>query len=113
MGNGTNDQIKEYKVEVYLPLEALDSIRNTIMTLKAGVIGSYYNCMSWYKIRSSWSATEDSSPYIGKAGEECEIDEYKIETRCTEDKLEEMIKAIKNAHPYENVCINVLPLITV
>ena len=38
-------------------------------------------------------------------------DEVKIETRCKSEELEELIVAIKKAHPYEEVCINVIPLL--
>ena len=105
--------MKDYKIEVYLPLDALDSIICAIKNLNIGVIGEYKNCMSWYKVKSSWEASERTNPYLGNKGERYEADEYKLEFRCKENKLKEIIQCIKDIHPYEEVCINIIELINI
>jgi len=37
--------------------------------------------------------------------------EYKLEFRCEEEMIEEAVKAIKDNHPYEEVCINVIEVL--
>ena len=58
--------MKIYKVETYLPEEALDAIRTALYELGYGKVGNYDCCLSWWKINSSWRAKEGARPYLGK-----------------------------------------------
>ncbi len=99
-----------YKIEVYLPVEALDNIRNALYSEGFGKVGDYDCCMSWYEINSSWRPKKNAKPYIGKVGEIEFAPEYKLEFRCEEKDISKAIKIIKENHPYEEVCINIIPL---
>lgn len=105
--------MKNYKIEVYIPLENLETMISKLKTLNIGILGNYKNCMTWYKVNSTWEASDKANPYLGKAGEVCEAEEYKIEFRCTEDILKEVVTSIKEVHPYEEVCINVVELVKI
>ena len=54
---------------------------------------------------------EGANPYIGKIDEIEFASEYKLEFRCKEEDLQKAVNAIKSNHPYETVCINIIPLI--
>ena len=101
---------KIYKVEVYLPYEALENIKNGLYKHGLGKVGNYDCCLSWYQINSSWKAIEGANPYLGKVGEIENAPEYKLEFRCAEKDLQLAKKIIKENHPYEEVCINIIPL---
>lgn len=109
----SNDQIKEYKIEVFVPVDAKDGVIRAIRELRVGRIGLYYNCMSETEVYSSWAADGNATPFLGNAGESFETREIKLETRCKKEELEALVAAIRSAHPYESVCINVIPLISV
>lgn len=102
---------KTYKIETYLPLESLDNIRNALYKLGLGKVGNYEDCMSWYKINSSWKPIDGANPYLGNVGEIEFAPEYKLEFRCDEDMIDKAVKTIKDNHPYEEVCINVIEVI--
>ena len=104
---------KLYKIEVYLPLEALDNIKNGLYQLGFGKVGNYDCCMSWYEINSSWRPMDGANPYLGTVGEIEYAPEYKLEFRCCEKDLQSAINAIKTNHPYEEVCINIIPLLII
>ena len=53
------------KVDVYLPLEALNSIQEAIGPYCISNSGNYSHCMSWQKINLSWMPLENAKPYIG------------------------------------------------
>jgi len=108
-----SNEINEFKIEVFVPLSAKDEVAKAIMEVHAGVMGNYFNCMSFTKVSSFWCADENATPFLGEKGEECRAEEVKIETRCTKDKLDLLVSRIKEAHPYETVCINVIPLLKV
>lgn len=102
---------KLYKVETYLPIDALDNIKNALYTLGLGKVGNYNCCLSWHEINSSWKPLEGAHPYLGKVDEIEFAPEYKLEFQCQESDLDSAIKAIKANHPYEEVCINIIPII--
>lgn len=99
-----------YKIQVYLPPEALCRIRKAIEQAGGGRIGNYAGCMSWWKVRSSWITLEGAHPYNGKTGERTEAEEYILQCRVDEDHVEEVIAAVKKAHPYEEPVVDVVRL---
>jgi len=102
---------KYYKVETYLPKEALENIKNGLYANGFGKIGNYDCCLSWYPINSSWRPVDGANPYLGKVGEIEFAPEYKLEFRCEEKDLQLAVKTIKENHPYEEVCINIIPFV--
>ena len=100
-----------YKIETYLPHSALEDIKKALYDLGLGKVGNYDCCLSWYEINSSWRPIDGANPYLGKIGEIEFAPEYKLEFRCEEKDLQLAIKAIKENHPYEEVCINIIPLV--
>ena len=102
----------EYKVEVYVPEEYLETVVNAIRKVGTGKIGNYSNCLSWYLVRSAWHCGASAHPHLGTPGQDMEATEFKVEFRCKHTKLVDVVKAIRQAHPYEECCINVLPVLT-
>lgn len=104
---------KEYKIEVYLPIEALDKIKDALYSEGFGKVGNYDSCMSWYEIQSSWRPLDGANPYLGTVGAVEFAPEYKLEFRCEEVRVRRAVELIKANHPYEEVCINILELINI
>ena len=48
---------------------------------------------------------------FGNVGEIEFAPEYKLEFQCKEEDLKQAVNAIKENHPYEEVCINIIPLV--
>ena len=76
----------------------------------AGKIGKYRNCSFSYQGVGRSVPLEGARPAIGDIGIQEVIVEEKIETFCTKDQLPIVIKAIKEAHPYEEPAITVYPI---
>ena len=104
---------KVYKIETYVPKEALDNIKNGLYSNGFGKIGNYDCCLNWYEVNSSWRPVEGANPYLGEVGKIEYATEYKLEFRCEKKDLKLAIKTIKDNHPYEEVCINIIPIILV
>ena len=100
-----------FKVETFVPEEAFSKIRDALYSKGHGKIGNYQNCLSWSKVHSSWKPVEGAEPYQGTVGETEFAEEFKIELRCEKADLLEVIDLIKQNHPYEEVCINVMPIV--
>ena len=99
-----------FKIETYLPESSLEDIRKALLDVDAGHIGNYRGCMSYYPVTGVWFSEDNSTPYIGKAGEWSKEQEIKIEFNIEDDALEKTIKAIRKVHPYEEPVINIIKL---
>ena len=102
--------MKQYKVQVYLPPEALYDIRAAVVKAGGGVIGNYSGCMSWWEVQSCWRSEEGAVPYNGEVGELTEGTEFLLEFRCDEAHIRAAVNRIKEVHPYERPAINVFLL---
>ena len=103
--------IQMYKIEVYLPVDAVEAVRKALQKSGAGVIGNYDNTFVTSEVTGHWRPLEGADPTIGKIGELETAAELKLETTCRRDKVAAAIKAIREAHPYEEPVIQVVPLL--
>ena len=99
-----------YKLQVYLPFEALDAVREAITENGGGQIGNYAGCMSWWQVHSAWTTLDGAHPYHGTVGEETEEDEYILQCRVDDAHIYAVVRAIKAVHPYEEPVIDVVRL---
>lgn len=101
---------KYYKLVVFIPDSHLEGVSNAIGIAGAGQIGNYSHCTFQSKGMGTFKPLEESNPYIGKAGEIERVSEYKLEAIVPQDKLGGVIEAMTEAHPYEEVAYDVIPL---
>ena len=104
------DRFSFCKLEIFLPERHLEQVRQALWSVDAGHIGNYDRCLSCSRVESCWRPLEGTSPYLGAQGELCTQPELKIEVTCLASRVEETIQAVKQAHPYEEPVINVIPL---
>jgi len=105
-------KVTTVKLEIFIPKSHLNMLRDALCSVGAGVVGNYDNVISYSTIRGNWRPLPGANPYAGEVGVLCEGEEYKVEVRCSADKLPETIAAIKAIHPYEEPVINAIPLLT-
>lgn len=98
------------KVEIFVPATHLEAIRGALQSVDAGHIGNYDSCLSYSEVTGCWRPLAGSHPYRGEQNRICAEKEYKVEVICKKDSVEETIRAVKAAHPYEVPVINVIPL---
>ena len=102
---------KVVKIQTYCPKESADEVRLAIGKSGGGVIGNYNYCAFLSDGYGYFLPMEGSNPTIGKQGKIEKVFEVKIEFVCEQDKVKEVIDAIKKAHPYEEVPIDIFQLI--
>lgn len=98
---------KRYKIVVYVPESGADKLRETIGNAGAGKIGNYSHCTFTIKGTGRFKPLEGANPTIGEVGRPEEVAEDRIETVCEADKLSDVLKAIKDVHPYEEPATDV------
>lgn len=103
---------KKVKIVTYVPLENADVVREALGKAGAGKIGEYSFCSFSIVGKGRFLPSQNANPHIGHSGAMESIDEERIEVECARDKAKAVIKAMKNAHPYEEVAFDIYPLLT-
>ena len=99
------------KLVVFVPSEALDAVRDALFDAGAGRIGEYERC-SWYADGTgTFLGGEGASPVVGERGREERVPELRLETVYPEERHDQVIDALKRAHPYEEPAFDVYPLL--
>lgn len=99
------------KIVTYCPRDAADEVRLAIGKAGGGVIGNYNYCAFLSAGHGYFLPMDGAHPAIGKVGEIETVEEYKIEFVCEQEKAKSVIEALKNAHPYEEVPIEIYKLL--
>ena len=102
---------EQRKLVVFVPSEALDAVRSAVFEAGAGRIGDYERC-SWYtEGTGTFLGSEDTSPAVGEAGREERVPELRLETIFPASRHDEVVAALRRAHPYEEPAFDVYPLL--
>jgi hypothetical protein len=99
------------KLVVFVPATALDAVRDALFAAGAGRIGDYERC-SWYtEGTGTFLGGEGSSPTVGARGREERVPELRLETVYPAERHDEVIAALRRAHPYEEPAFDVYGLL--
>lgn len=99
-----------YKLAVYIPLEHVEAVKKAIANEGGGHVGKYSYCFFNTRGEGNFMPLEGTKPYIGDVGKIERVDEVKIETIVSQDKLNRVIKAMLKSHPYEEVAYDIYKL---
>jgi len=85
-------------------------VKEALFKSGAGRIGNY-DCCAWQvKGQGQFRALEGSNPFIGRINEVEAVSEYKVEM-VFEDRLrEQVVRALKESHPYEEPAYDIWKL---
>jgi hypothetical protein len=95
---------------VIVPESHADLIRETLARSGAGRTEHYSYGSFSVKGISRFKPEEGSNPHIGSQGRIETVVEERIETICRIDILNNVIEAVKKAHPYEETIIDIYPI---
>lgn len=101
---------KKVKIVVTVPETHADILREAIGKAGGGKVGNYSHCSFSSKGVGRFRPEAGANPYLGAVGKPEEVVEERIEVTCSREKLEEVIKAIKSVHPYDEVALDVYAL---
>ena len=99
------------KLVVFVPPVALDRVRDSLFSAGAGRIGAYERCSFYTEGTGTFLAGEGASPAVGRAGVEERVPELRLETIYPEERHDEVIAALRSAHPYEEPAFDIYPLL--
>lgn len=95
---------------VFCPTEKAEEVREAMFRAGAGTIGEYDECSFNTEGTGTFRGSENTDPYLGKPGVREEAREIKIETIYPAPLEGKVIREMINAHPYEEVAYDIIPL---
>lgn len=98
------------KLVTFVPESHAEIVREALFTAGCGHIGNYDSCSYSTKGEGTFRAGEGTNPFCGKVGELHREAEVRIETILPSYKKSAAVKALINAHPYEEPAFDLYPL---
>jgi dinuclear metal center YbgI/SA1388 family protein len=102
---------KLVKLVTFVPSEHLEKVREAIFLAGAGHIGNYDSCGYELQGVGTFRGNENSTPFVGTRGELHSEPETRFETIMPAFLTGKVIKALTEAHPYEEPAFDIYPLL--
>lgn len=99
-----------FKLVTFVPADFGEKVRNAIFEAGAGHIGNYDCCSFNTSGQGTFRGDENSNPYVGEKGIIHFENEIRIETVLPKYMAGQVVHAMIQAHPYEEVAYDLYPL---
>ena len=106
-----NINVNKVKIVVTIPIPNANEVRNAMCEAGAGIIGNYTNCSMSTKCIGTFKPNEKANPYIGENNKMEFVEEEKLEVVCAVNNVKNVIAKLREAHPYEEPGIDIIPLL--
>lgn len=98
------------KLVVFVPESHLKKVRQAINDAGAGSMGNYRDCSFRTPGVGTFRPLAGSQPFLGSTGILEEADEYRLEVIVPGEVLDQVMWSMIEAHPYEEVAYDLIPL---
>ncbi|MGH1440989.1 MAG: NGG1p interacting factor NIF3 [Cellvibrionaceae bacterium] len=99
-----------YKLVFFVPETHCEHVKQAVFEAGAGKQGHYSHC-SWQTLgQGQFLPLQDSQPYLGEKDTLEVVAEYRVEVLCDDDVLRQVVRALRQSHPYEEPAYDVLKL---
>ena len=98
------------KLVVFVPEKHLSSVSASLFNAGAGNIGKYDSCSFRSPGEGRFRASSEAKPFLGSTGEFHKESEIKLEVILPKYLKSDVVKALLNSHPYEEVAYDLIAL---
>ena len=98
------------KLVVFVPESFTEKVRQSIFDAGAGNIGNYSECSFNSTGVGTFKPEVGANPVLGEIGKREQVNENKIEVIFPVFLKDAIVKAMQQAHPYEEVAYDLIPL---
>ena len=104
--------MKKYKLIFTVPEEYTETVLQAIGDAGAGIIWEYTHCS--YVIKWSWRFIpwNNAHPAIWQRWQYEKVSEDQVQVDIDEDKIFQIMKALKETHPYEQIVYDIFEKLT-
>ncbi len=97
----------------YVPVAQVEQVKQALFDAGGGQIGHYDSC-AWQVLgQGQFRPLDGARPHIGTGGVIEVLPEYKVEMVLPKSKLKAVVKALRDAHPYEEPAFGVCEMYSV
>lgn len=98
-----------YKLCFYVPEPQLETVKSAVFAAGAGTRhgGQYEQCCWQTPGQGQFKPLAGSMPTIGSPGVVSHVAEFKVEMICEDQHLGAAVDALRSAHPYEDVALDI------
>ena len=100
----------QIKLAVFVPESHVNKVAEAIHQSGGGIIGEYSHCSFRTSGTGTFKGSDESNPSIGTKGVSEFVEEVKLEVIVDKWKLNQVLNAMKKAHPYEEVAYDIYSL---
>ena len=101
-----------YRLSFYVPESHLEPVKAAAFAAGGGQIGHYDSCC-WQTLgQGQFRPLQGSQPYLGQTGVVETVAEYKVEMVCAAQRINAVVAAMIEAHPYEEPAWDVVEMVT-
>ncbi len=101
-----------YQLVFYVPDEYLEPVKEAVFAAGGGKYKDYDMC-AWQTLgRGQFRPLDGADPFLGRRGRLEHEPEYKVELVVSNDQAREVVKALLQAHPYEEVAYSLTRIFT-
>jgi dinuclear metal center YbgI/SA1388 family protein len=102
---------RRVKLVTFVPRAAVDAVLDAVSLAGAGTIGEYDRCSFQVSGTGTFRPREGTSPHVGDVGSDNTVDEVRLEVELPSSRTGEVVRALRAAHPYEEVAFDLYPLV--
>ncbi|WP_296248642.1 YqfO family protein [Pseudomonas sp. UBA4194] len=90
-----------FKLAFFVPDSHVEAVKSAVFAAGGGRIGAY-DCCAWQVLgQGQFRPLDGSQPFLGQTGQVERVEEWKVELVVSDELIEEVVQALKQAHPYE------------
>jgi len=98
------------KVVTFVPQQDADLLVDALAAAGAGAIGDYDRCAFLVQGQGTFRPGEGANPAVGSRGEIEVVDEVRVEMVLPRSRRDDIVSALRAAHPYEEPAFDVIEL---
>jgi dinuclear metal center YbgI/SA1388 family protein len=110
IGDFVESNQNNYKLIVFVPADFLQKVAEAVFKAGAGWIGNYSHCSFRSSGQGTFLPLEGAKPAIGKKGRLEKVSEIRFESIIPAEKVTDVVKAMRNVHPYEMPAFDIIKL---
>ena len=109
----SSDGADVVKIVVFVPVDDTAAVLSAAFGAGGGAIGEYDECSFRVNGTGTFRPSADANPAVGERERRNDVAEDRVEIVVGRRRMAAVVDAIKAAHPYEEVALDVYPLVRI
>lgn len=99
-----------HKLTVYIPLKYKEVVKSAMFKMGAGKVGNYDQCSFEVIGTGQFRPLKGSDPFIGSTDNLQKVEEARVEMIVEDSMINDVVAAMKSAHPYETPAYDIVKM---